>query len=120
MTREFNKKREPLFHIVRRTGMPWWEALLIRLGGILLGFIVICILFQATTVEKNPFAIIGQIFNGCFRKFLRFFFTHEYLTSSSKILHIFYDTFVNFMCLLIQLRRLYQDTGTFPRRHDLL
>lgn len=66
MTRDFNKKRKPLFHIVRRSGMPWWEALLIRLGGILLGIIVICILFQATTVEKNPFAIVGAIFNGCF------------------------------------------------------
>ena len=43
--------REPLFHLSKRTGIPFWQAWLIRLGAIVLGMAV-CALVASLLSEK--------------------------------------------------------------------
>ena len=44
-----NKHREPLAHIAKRDNMPGWKAWLIRVGAIVLGFLVVGVLSSLLT-----------------------------------------------------------------------
>ena len=48
-----NKYHEPLFRVVKRDDMPNWQAWLIRLATILIGFLLVGFLSMAVT-EKKP------------------------------------------------------------------
>ena len=63
------KHHEPLIHISKRDNMPGWKAWLIRLGAILLGFLVIGILSSILTEAtfKESFQIM---FKGVFGRLL--------------------------------------------------
>lgn len=56
---------EPLFHIVRRKAMPWYQAWGARACGILLALIVSALITTLVTGE-NPLAVYVTIFQGGF------------------------------------------------------
>ena len=62
---EQKKTREPLFHLVKRTNVPTWQAWAIRAGTIVGAFILIGIL---TTIEMgiSPFLAYKYMFEGAF------------------------------------------------------
>lgn len=57
--------KEPLFHIVKRTSVPWWKSWLIRAAAILLAFVVTGLL-SFFVLKKNPFFIYSSMFSGIF------------------------------------------------------
>ena len=59
------KKREPLFHIVKRTVTRPWEPYAIRAVAIVLALISVSILTLIVT-GRNPFALLGAMFKGSF------------------------------------------------------
>ena len=62
---EKKKSREPLFHLVKRTNVPTWQAWVIRAGTIVAAFIFISVL---TFIEMgvSPFTVFGYMFQGTF------------------------------------------------------
>ena len=62
---ENNKTKEPLFHIVKRDDLSPAKTWGIRLIGILVGFIFICIM-SAFELKISPFKVIGDMFSGAF------------------------------------------------------
>lgn len=74
MSQGRSKEKEPLFHVVKRANISWWESLLIRLAALLLG-LFLGMLILTIAYHVNPFAGIGQLFVGTFgtkRRFLNF------------------------------------------------
>jgi len=65
MSNKTEKKREPLFHIVKREGMSATRATLIRAGSVVLALIVCAIVTMALTGE-NPLRIYATMFDGAF------------------------------------------------------
>lgn len=64
MNKEQHKK-QPLFHLVKRTNLVWWQRLLIRGGSILLGLLVsMMILF--IFAQANPGVVFVELFKGVF------------------------------------------------------
>lgn len=64
MNKEQHKK-QPLFHLVKRTNFVWWQRLLIRGGSILLGLLVsMMILF--IFAQANPGVVFVELFKGVF------------------------------------------------------
>ena len=59
------KKKEPLFHIVKRSALPWYQALLIRIAAIILALIV-CAVITTITTGINPIQVYESIFAGAF------------------------------------------------------
>ena len=57
--------KQSLFHISKRDALPWYQALLIRGGAIVLALIVCAIVTMLLTGE-NPISIYGTIFYGAF------------------------------------------------------
>ena len=57
--------KQSLFHISKRDALPWYQALLIRGGAIILALIVCAIVTMLLTGE-NPISIYGTIFYGAF------------------------------------------------------
>ena len=41
MSKSNGQKREPLFHIVKRSTVPSWAAWLIRIGAVILALVVV-------------------------------------------------------------------------------
>lgn len=66
MTNKTAKKREPLFHIVKRTDIPLWKAMSFRAGAILIGILLGCLIIFFYNHDANPIYVIGQLFVGCF------------------------------------------------------
>lgn len=60
-----DKKREPLFHIVKRAGIPWYQSLGIRAAAILLA-LVVCGVVTTITTGLNPLEVYGSMFEGAF------------------------------------------------------
>ncbi len=58
-------KREPLFHLVKRDDMKWWQAWLVRIGAILLGFFLVCFISMALTKESFS-SIVETMYRGVF------------------------------------------------------
>ena len=59
------KKREPLFHIVKRSALPWYQALLIRIAAIVLA-LILCAVITTITTGINPIQVYESIFAGAF------------------------------------------------------
>ena len=60
-----NKRREPLFHIVKRDTLPAWQSVGIRIIAILIALVVCAILTTALTGD-NPFDVYYTMFQGAF------------------------------------------------------
>ena len=57
--------KQSLFHISKRDALPWYQALAIRGGAIILALIV-CALVTMLLTGENPISIYGTIFYGAF------------------------------------------------------
>ena len=57
--------KQSLFHISKRDVLPWYQAMLIRGGAIILALIV-CALVTMLLTGENPISIYGTIFYGAF------------------------------------------------------
>ena len=57
--------KQSLFHISKRDALPWYQAVLIRGGAIVLALIV-CALVTTLLTGENPISIYGTIFYGAF------------------------------------------------------
>lgn len=63
---ENTKVKEPLFHIVKKDGMPVWKGLLIRVAAIAF-VLVVAALFLSTQAEgKNLFSVFSSMVKGAF------------------------------------------------------
>ena len=60
-----DKKREPLFHIVKRDDLPVMKALYIRLFAILLA-LILCAIITSVLTGDNPFSVYKTIISGAF------------------------------------------------------
>ena len=58
-------KKEPLFHIVKRSALPWYRAWGIRILAILLA-LVLCGILTTITTGINPLEVYESIFVGAF------------------------------------------------------
>ena len=59
------KKREPLFHVAKREGMPQLNATLVRIGAVIAALIVCAIVTMALTGE-NPIKVYATMIDGAF------------------------------------------------------
>jgi len=67
-----NKTKEPLFHIVKRSDMPWYFGWSVRAVSIILA-IVCCGLITTLVTAENPIQIFATVIDGSFgssRKFM--------------------------------------------------
>lgn len=60
-----DKKKEPLFHIVKRDVLPWQKAWAIRIGAILLA-LIFCALITTFMTGLNPLSVYSTMFTGAF------------------------------------------------------
>ena len=60
-----NKVREPLFHIVKRDTLPWYQAWGIRAIAIVLA-LLLCALITTLCTHLNPIKVFGTMFSGAF------------------------------------------------------
>ena len=60
-----NKVREPLFHIVKRDTLPWYQAWGIRAIAIVLA-LLLCALITTLCTNLNPLKVFGTMFSGAF------------------------------------------------------
>ena len=54
---------EPLFHIVKRDGVVWWAAWLIRIGAVVLALLV-CAVVTVVITGQNPAEVYSAIIFG--------------------------------------------------------
>lgn len=66
-TNTVKTKREPLFHLVKRDDMKWWSAWLIRIGTIIIGFLLLCFISMMLTKESFG-SIVETMYRGVFGK----------------------------------------------------
>ena len=59
------KKKEPLFHIVKRDAIPWYQSLGIRAAAIALA-LILCAIITTVTTGINPIQVYQSIFAGAF------------------------------------------------------
>lgn len=58
---------EPLFHLVKRDDMKWWQAWLIRIAAIILALLLVGVISMLLTKE-NFFSIYETMYRGAFGK----------------------------------------------------
>ena len=58
-------KRQSLFHIAKRDTLPWYQAVLIRGGAIVLALIV-CAIVTTLLTGENPLNVYSTILYGAF------------------------------------------------------
>ena len=63
--KEKTKKREPLFHVVKREGIPFFNSLLIRVFAVIAALIVCAIVTMVLTGE-NPIKVYATMIDGAF------------------------------------------------------
>ncbi len=63
MTTHKNKVREPLFHIVKRNALVWWQSWLIRLAAVAAALIVSALVTVLLTGE-NPIGVYATMIKG--------------------------------------------------------
>ena len=59
------KTREPLFHLIKRTNVPMWQAWLVRGVTVLAAFLLIG-LMSFISLKINPFKVYSYMFKGAF------------------------------------------------------
>ena len=57
--------REPLFHIVKRTDIPWWKSWIIRILAVAAALIV-CALITVMLTGQNPIKVYATMLDGAF------------------------------------------------------
>lgn len=57
--------KEPLFHIVKRNGVEWWVAWLIRIAAVLAA-LGVCALVTIVMTDVSPLGVYGKMFEGAF------------------------------------------------------
>ena len=65
MAKSENKTRSPLFHIVKREPLPWYGALGVRAGAIVIALLLSAVVIMLLT-QKNPIEIYKAMFEGAF------------------------------------------------------
>ncbi|MBQ4103100.1 MAG: ABC transporter permease [Clostridia bacterium] len=65
MAKTENKTRSPLFHIVKREPLPWYGALGVRAGAIVIALLLSAVVIMLLT-QKNPIEIYKAMFEGAF------------------------------------------------------
>lgn len=63
MSKSNGQKREPLFHIVKRSTVPSWAAWLIRIGAVVLALLV-CAVVTVVITGQNPAEVYSAIIFG--------------------------------------------------------
>ena len=63
--RKEHKKREPLFHVIKRTNLKWYHSWLIRILSVVIALMLACLLLFIFT-KASPITVLGEMFNGCF------------------------------------------------------
>ena len=71
MNSKTEHKREPLFHIVKRSSIVWWKGWLIRIGAVAAALIV-CALITVILTGENPLNVYATMFEGSFGTKRRF------------------------------------------------
>jgi simple sugar transport system permease protein len=69
-TNEQAIKKEPLFHIIKRTSVTWKFALAVRAACILLAFLFMAVLITILA-KQNPLVLFRSMFDGLFGNSLR-------------------------------------------------
>ncbi len=59
------REKRPLFHIVKRSPMPWWKSWMYRALSVVLALIV-CAVISLIFTGQDPLQIFRSIFNGTF------------------------------------------------------
>ena len=59
------KNKEPLFHIVKRGILPWYQTVAIYVAAIILA-LGLCAVITTITTGINPFSVFESIFVGAF------------------------------------------------------
>ena len=70
------KKKEPLFHIVKRDAIPWYQSLGIRAAAIVLA-LILCAIITTVTTGINPIQVYQSIFTGAFGSASMTWFTFQ-------------------------------------------
>ena len=70
--------KQSLFHISKRDVLPWYQAMLIR-GGALVLALIVCALVTMLLTGENPISIYGTIFYGAFGTARKFWVTFQNL-----------------------------------------
>lgn len=60
-----HKHREPLFHIVKRSPMPWYGSWSVRIGTIIIA-LLFCSVLSLLFMDKNPIDMFSSMWEGCF------------------------------------------------------
>ena len=68
------KKKEPLFHIVKRGAVPWYQSLTVRAISIVLALLV-CAVVTTLTTGENPIGVFGSMIEGAFGTSRKFWVT---------------------------------------------
>ena len=58
-----DKHKEPLFHIVKRAALPWYQSMGIRAAAIVLA-LLLCAVVTTITTGINPLQVYQSIFAG--------------------------------------------------------
>ena len=66
-TKDVKHNREPLFHLVKRIEMKWWQAWLVRIAAIVLAMLLLGVISMVLTKE-NFFKIYETMYRGTFGK----------------------------------------------------
>ncbi len=59
------KVREPLFHIAKRSEMPFWQSWIIRIIAVLCA-LVVCAIITVALTKQNPIKIYTAMYEGAF------------------------------------------------------
>lgn len=65
--------KSPL-HLVKRSNLPWWQALLYRLLAVFVGLLLMCFVLWLM-VKASPVAVFANLFSGSFGSERRIWFT---------------------------------------------
>lgn len=65
MNKNETQVREPMFHIVKRTGIVWWKAWTVRILAVLAA-LVVCSLITVLLTGENPLAVYATMIDGAF------------------------------------------------------
>ena len=65
MRKNEQKVHEPLFHIVKRSAMPWWKVWMVRILSVLTALLVCGVITMALT-GKDPIKVYATMFDGAF------------------------------------------------------
>lgn len=75
---KFKKKRQPLFHVIKRPNIAWYHSWLIRIGSVIFALAVACLILYIST-KASPITIFAELYKGCFGSKRRIWVTFKNL-----------------------------------------